>query len=140
MPRVPGTQPETKIIEALSNQTIASALGSDTDGADIDRDDHAYPDVVKVIATGNKLGDPADDLQLEVQDAADNGSGSPNTYADTGDTINVVNGDTFKTAEVSLQGKRRHVRISLSSGDSTLNTDAELAVVFVFGDLDVQPQ
>jgi hypothetical protein len=140
MPRVPGSLHETTVVEALSNQTISSSLGSDTNGADIDRQDQGHASALRVIANAAGLDDGSDELVLDVQDAADDGTGSPDTYSDTGDTVKVSNGDEFATGEFDIRGYRRHVRVQLDASESTLNTDGDLAVSFELGDLDEVPQ
>lgn len=143
MTRVKGQQPETKIVSAIDNQEIAAALSADTDGNAIDRQDYQWPRSIKFVATvSGDLDDTADDLELALEDAADDGTGSPDTWADTGDTFNVTDADApgIVVFEVDVSDKRRHTRLYLDANDSTLDTASDLGVLAVLSGMKVIPQ
>lgn len=143
MTRVKGEQPETKIVSAIDNQEIAAALSGDTDGNAIDRDDYDWPRAVKFVANvSGDLDNAADDLELALEDAADDGAGSPDTWADTGDTFNVTDADApgVVVFEVDLSDKRRHIRLYLDASDSTLDAASDIGVSAVLSGMKVIPQ
>lgn len=143
MTRVPGEQPQTKIVSGIDNQEIAAALSADTDGNAIDRDDYDFPDCVKVVvgASGD-LDNAADELVIQLEDAADDGTGSPDTWADTADSVTITDADApgIVVAEIDIRGYRRHVRPYLDSSESTLDAATDIQVDFVFSGMSVIPQ
>ena len=143
MTRVPGEQPETKILSMMDNQEIAAALSGDTDGEAVDRNDYDSPDAVKVaVSVSGDLDAAADELVFQLEDAADNGSGSPDTWADTDDTVTVTDADAagIVTALVDLRGYRRHVRVYLDASESTLDAASDVAIVGTFSGMTTIPQ
>lgn len=143
MTRVPGEQPQTKIVSGLDNQEIAAALSGDTDGNAVDRDDYDFPDCVKVVvgASGD-LDHTDDELVIQLEDAADDGTGSPDTWADTSDSVTITDDDApgVVVVEIDLRGYRRHVRPYLDSSESTLDTASDIHVDFVFSGMSTIPQ
>ena len=143
MGRVPGEQPETVTRQALA-ATIASALSSDTDGDAIDRDDLQFPDAARLIVNGaNGLGNGSDDITFTVQDAADDGNGSPDTWADTSNTVQITNSSKRNAVEIDLTGLRRHIRLQHDVDDpsgQSLNADVDVVAEWVFSGMKVIPQ
>jgi len=135
MTRVKGQQPETKVRTALDNQTIASALSSDTNGNDLDRNTDEWPRAVKFHAEAVSLGDASDDLQFKVQEKDSGGS-----YSDTGDTFNISNGSETNTVELDLSDNEQVIRVVLDAGNSTLASDTEVMVTAIFNGMKVIPQ
>lgn len=132
---------EVHVVDAFDNQTISSTLGSDVGGPALDRKDDEYPQVAKAVLDGQgDLGDGSDELIFKLQHADDNGSGSPGSWSDTGETMKITNGDKRQVKQFQLDGKKRHVRLQLDSGSSTLAADAEVAGEFVLGGMKVIPQ
>jgi hypothetical protein len=143
MTRVPGNQKETKILSGLDNQEIAAALSGDTDGNAIDRDDYDIPDCVKVVVGASAdLDDADDELVIQLEDAADDGDGSPDTWADTDDSVTITDSDApgVVVSEIDIRGYRRHVRAYLDASESTLDAATDVHVDFVFSGMSEIPQ
>jgi len=143
MTRVPGEQPETKIVSGLDNQEIAAALSGDTTGNAVDRDDYDFPDCVKVIVGASAdLDDAADELVIQLEEAADDGAGSPDTWSDASDSVTITDADApgVVVVEVDLRGYKRHIRPYLDSTASTLDTASDIHADFVLSGMSEIPQ
>lgn len=135
---------EVKVIDLFDNQTVASALGSDTNGPAYDRKDDEYPQGAKLVldAQGD-LGTGSDNLQFTLQHADDDGSGSPGSWSDTSETITIDNSNKRKVSgNLSLRGKKRHLRLQLDVSDQgqSLSADAEVSGEMIVSGMKVIPQ
>lgn len=144
MTRVPGSTHETAVTRQALAATIASALSSDTNGDAVDRDDLEFPESATLTVNGaNGLADSADDLTFTVQDAADDGTGSPDTWSDTSTTVQITNSSKRAVQDLDLRGFRRHIRLVHDVDDPSgqaLNADVDVVAEWVFFGMSEIPQ
>lgn len=144
MTRVPGSTYETAVTRQALAATIASALSGDTNGDAIDRHDIDNPRSAWLTVNGaNGLGTGSDGLTFTIQEADDDGSGSPDTWADTDTTVQITNGSKRADIGVDLRGFKRHIRLVHDADDpsgQSLAADVDVVAEWVFFDMSTIPQ
>lgn len=144
MTRVPGSTHEVAVTRQALAATIASILSSDTNGDAIDRADLDFPESAKLTVNGaNGLADAADDITFTVQEADDDGTGSPDTWSDTSTTVKLNNGSKRAVKGIDLQGFKRHIRLVHDADDpsgQSLAADVDVVAEWVLFGSSTIPQ
>jgi len=137
MTRVRGEQPEVKVVSGMDNQEIASALGGDTDGKEIDLATQDHPTAMTVVVgASSDLSGGSDDLVFKLEHKASGGS-----YSDEGTSINITDSDAagIVTQVVDLEGVKQKMRWYLDASASTLAANTDVHVDLVLSGQDAIP-
>lgn len=137
MTRVKGELPQVKAVSGMDNQEIASALGGDTDGNEIDLATQDHPDAMLVIVgASTDLSGGSDELVFDLEHKTSGGS-----YGDEGTSITITDSDApgVVTQVVDLEGVKQKFRFYLDASASTLAANADVHIDIVLGNQDAIP-
>lgn len=77
-------------------------------------------------------GSAGDTVDIDLQDAADDGTGSPDTWADAVTDIPTLDDATDEKVHVlDLADRREHIRLDYASGDQTVGASIDVIVAIV---------
>lgn len=137
MSRTKGDLEEVKVVSGMDNQEIASALGSDTTGNEIDLSTQDFPDkAVVVVGASSDLSGGSDELQFDLEHKSSGGS-----YSDEGTTVTITDSDAagIVTQKVDLEGVKQKFRFYLDASASTLAGNADVHIDIVLAGQDAIP-